>query len=314
MEAQRVFLAAIRAAECAPTMGFLSPQLISLRTIAATGGETFEWHSHPFEEFTFVSDDGCMIGYPPGWRSTQPNTLLHYRAGEQHGASASPTQRPRFWVVHYTQPSELAREFAQLSSTVPEKRVWSLTPEQSETFQWLFLQLLNEHSGARSHGPLAASAWLQLLLVNVQRWSMRAAATSDAVPTRASGDVLRLWHLVNESVSKSNEDLRELYSAPNYDSARHGFRKAFGCSPRELLLRLRMEHAKNLLLESSLSIKEIASRVGYHQPHDFNRLFRRHAGVAPSEWRRNPLARVQPGEVQKRDRAGGRRDVSARGK
>jgi hypothetical protein len=268
------------------------PQLISLRTISAKGGDSFEWHSHPFEEFTLVTDDNCLIGYPPGWRPTTPNTLMHYRGGEKHGAATSLRERPRFWVIHYSAPRDGYEDLKCFSAEESKHRAWSLSREQSETFQWLFLQLMNERSSARGHFHAAASAWLQLLLVNVQRWAERSASTGSAIPTHVSADVRRLWHLINESVGRANDELDHLYSAPNYDSVRHGFRKAFGCSPREMLLRLRMEHAKNLLLESSLSIKEISARVGYPQPHDFNRLFHRYAGVAPSQWRSNPMART----------------------
>jgi AraC-like DNA-binding protein len=270
---------------------FPMPELISLRTISAKGGDSFEWHSHPFEEFTLVTDDNCLIGYPPGWRPTTPNTLLHYRAGEKHGAATSLRERPRFWVVHYSAPDEAYGDLKCFAAADSTQRTWSLSREQSEMFQWLFLQLLNERSAARGHYPKAAAAWLQLLLVHVQRWAERSPPASSAIPTHASADVRRLWHAINESVGRANDELEQLYSAQNYDSVRHGFRKAFGCSPREMLLRLRMEHAKNLLLESSLSIKEISARVGYPQPHDFNRLFHRYAGVAPSQWRSNPMAR-----------------------
>ncbi|MDO8538829.1 MAG: helix-turn-helix domain-containing protein [Opitutaceae bacterium] len=268
-----------------------APQLVSLRTIAAAGGATFDWHSHPFDEFTLVTDDACLIGYPPGWRETAPNTLLHYRAGERHGAWTSPKQRPRFWVVHFTADANVYGALDHFRSDDPTRRVWAITPEQNDTFQWIFLQLLNEHTAPRAHRESAASAWLQLLLITVQRWASSNEATI-TLPSRANAEVLRLWHRINAAVAKPNDELDELYSAPNYDSVRHAFRKAFGCSPREMLQRLRMEHAKNLLLESSLSIKEISTRVGYVAQHDFNRMFHRHTGMAPSKWRANPLARV----------------------
>lgn len=269
-----------------------TPQLVSLRTLAVEEGGTFDWHTHPFEEFTLVTDDHCLIGYPPGWRETDANTLLHYRRGERHGAWVSPRQRPRFWVVHFNADAELCPALARLAHPESEHRVWRLTPDQCETFQWLFLQMLNEHTSGRPHRESAASAWLQMLLVNVERWAGPAGESLPAVPPRASPDVLRLWHLVNAAVNRPSDELQELYSAPNYDSARHAFRKTFGCSPREMLQRLRMAHAKNLLLESTLSIKEISARLGFQQQHDFNRVFRRHAGVAPSAWRSNPLTRT----------------------
>jgi hypothetical protein len=272
------------------------PQLVSLRTIAAERGATFDWHSHPFDEFTLVTDDPCLIGYPPGWRDTAPGTLLHYRAGERHGAWTSPDHRPRFWVVHFTRGAGDCAGLDFFAETSSERRVLSLAPEQNDTFQWIFLQLLNEHTAPRQHRDIAASAWLQLLLVTVQRWASSHEATI-TLPSSANAGVLRLWHRINASVGKPAEELNELYSTPNYDSLRHAFRKAFGCSPRVMLQRLRMEHAKNLLLESALSIKEISARLGYATQHDFNRMFHRQTGMAPTKWRSNPFAR---GEADKR--------------
>lgn len=271
------------------------PRLISMRTLAAEPGATYDWHTHTFEEFTLVTDDSCLIGYPPGWRETSAGTLLHYHAGERHGAWTSPKQRPRFWVIHFSGGSGLYQSLATLRSADPTKRAWSLQTEQVEKLRWIFLQLLNEHSGAREERDAAASAWLQLLLITVHRWAAKSGEQTIALPSNANAEVLRLWHLVNESVAKSNDELEQLYAAPNYDSVRHAFRATFGVSPRTMLQHLRMEHAKNLLLETSLSIKEIAARVGYPQQHDFNRMFNRYAGIAPSKWRANPLGRVAKG-------------------
>jgi len=50
-----------------------------------------------------------------------------------------------------------------------------------------------------------------------------------------------------------------------------------------------MQHAQNLLLESGLSIKEIAARTGYARQHEFARAFRQRVGLTPSEWRRSPF-------------------------
>jgi hypothetical protein len=268
-----------------------APRLIAMRTLAAEAGTTYEWHSHPFEEFTLVTDDHCLIGYPPGWRETTPRTLLHYHAGERHGAWTSPQQRPRFWVVHFSGGTGVYRTLKHLHAADPAKRAWSLKPEELDTARWLFLQLLNEHSSERDEREAAASAWLQLLLIMVNRWASRSGEQTSIVPSNASPEVLRLWQLVNAAVSKPNDELEELYAAPKYDSVRHAFRATFGMSPRAMLQHLRMEHAKSLLLDTSLSIKEIAARVGYLQQHDFNRMFNRYAGIAPSKWRANPLGR-----------------------
>lgn len=265
------------------------PRLISLRT---TDGGSIGWHTHPFEQLMLVTDDRCMAGCSPGWRETKAGTLLHYHAGECHGSWTPPGRQPRFWIVHFSTDAAFYRHLGRLGAADPARRVWHLPPGQSETFRWIFMQMLSEHSSGRLCCEQAASAWLQLLLVSMQRWGNPAEESVTVVPPRATADVRRLWHRINAAVSKPSDELRELYAAPGYDSVRHAFRKAFGCSPRAMLQRLRMACAKNLLLESILSIKEISTRVGYQHQHDFNRVFRRHVGVAPSKWRRNPLARA----------------------
>jgi hypothetical protein len=273
-----------------------APELVSLRNISTQGGEVFDWHDHTFHEFTLVTDDRALIGYQAGWRETEPNTLLHYAPSERHGAWVSPMHNPRFWVVHFSMPSNERIALPALQEAAPGNRVWELTEGQTEMFQWLFLQLLDERSAGREMHRDATTAWLQLLLITLQRWTSRRQTPATHFSIRPTPEVLRLWHMINEAVTKSHEELAEIYSLPNYDSLRHAFRKTFGCSPRDMLLRLRMEHARNLLLESNLSIKEISERVGYPRQHEFYRAFRRHVGCAPSEWRQDPLLRTAIGK------------------
>ena len=56
---------------------------------------------------------------------------------------------------------------------------------------------------------------------------------------------------------------------------------------REHLTRVRMQRAAELLAVERLTVREVANRVGYRQPAQFAKAFRRHAGVAPSEYRVN---------------------------
>ena len=54
---------------------------------------------------------------------------------------------------------------------------------------------------------------------------------------------------------------------------------------REHLTAVRMERAGDMLRHASLTIREVAHRVGYRQPAQFAKAFRRHHGVAPSDFR-----------------------------
>jgi AraC family transcriptional regulator of adaptative response / methylphosphotriester-DNA alkyltransferase methyltransferase len=54
---------------------------------------------------------------------------------------------------------------------------------------------------------------------------------------------------------------------------------------RECLTRVRMDRAADLLAGTGLTVKQVASSVGYRQPAQFAKAFRRRHGVAPTEFR-----------------------------
>ncbi|KAF1301862.1 response regulator transcription factor [Enterococcus sp. JM9B] len=65
-------------------------------------------------------------------------------------------------------------------------------------------------------------------------------------------------------------------------------KKELGYSFSEYLIQLRIQKAKELLADHQLlySISEIATKVGYEDPHYFSRIFRKKVGVSPIEFQR----------------------------
>ena len=54
---------------------------------------------------------------------------------------------------------------------------------------------------------------------------------------------------------------------------------------REHLTGVRMDRAADMLQTRGLTVREVAHRVGYRQPAQFAKAFRRHHGLAPSDFR-----------------------------
>jgi AraC family transcriptional regulator of adaptative response / methylphosphotriester-DNA alkyltransferase methyltransferase len=72
------------------------------------------------------------------------------------------------------------------------------------------------------------------------------------------------------------------------------FHDTSGESFRSTLTAIRMDEAARILLETPVSVRETAQRVGYRQPAQFAKAFRRHHGVAPSQFRiAQHFARIQ---------------------
>jgi AraC family transcriptional regulator len=63
------------------------------------------------------------------------------------------------------------------------------------------------------------------------------------------------------------------------------FKSAMGMSPSRYQITLRMDEARRLLRETKKGVVEVALDVGYANPSHFAQLFRREAGLSPSEYR-----------------------------
>ena len=72
-------------------------------------------------------------------------------------------------------------------------------------------------------------------------------------------------------------------------SSRRQLQRAYaeigGTTFRDHLTAVRMERAAELLTRRNVTVREVAHRVGYRQPAQFAKAFRRHLGVAPSDYR-----------------------------
>ncbi|MGI8944760.1 MAG: helix-turn-helix transcriptional regulator [Thermoleophilaceae bacterium] len=76
---------------------------------------------------------------------------------------------------------------------------------------------------------------------------------------------------------------RRLATSPR--QLQRAFNEAGQTGFRTYLRSVRMERAEELLREGSLRVNEVAEAVGYSQPAQFAKAFRRHHGHAPSALR-----------------------------
>ena len=81
------------------------------------------------------------------------------------------------------------------------------------------------------------------------------------------------------ALNKARERAKALHCTNNL--------KQTGKAPWAVVTERKLERAKELLLGTFLSIKEIATELGFNHPDCFARLFARHTGVTPKKYRGN---------------------------
>lgn len=86
---------------------------------------------------------------------------------------------------------------------------------------------------------------------------------------------------------QTNVDVKQLVAGLgfSYSNFRRLFRKKTGMSPNEYRISARIQQAKLILAESSLSIKTISAMLGYADPFIFSRQFKKYTGESPRQFR-----------------------------
>ncbi|MDD5597089.1 MAG: AraC family transcriptional regulator, partial [Victivallaceae bacterium] len=93
---------------------------------------------------------------------------------------------------------------------------------------------------------------------------------------------------INEKYDQ-NPDLEKLAKSTNWTPHYFSrmFKDTFGCTAYQYLINQKVARAKNLLLNSNRSIKEIAELCGFEDPYYFSRIFKKKEFVSPRQYRRN---------------------------
>jgi AraC-like DNA-binding protein len=64
------------------------------------------------------------------------------------------------------------------------------------------------------------------------------------------------------------------------------FQQTFQETPHDFLTKMRLRHAKEMLMYQNMSVTEVCFEVGFSSVGSFSSLFRRHVGESPSYYQR----------------------------
>ena len=110
---------------------------------------------------------------------------------------------------------------------------------------------------------------------------------SDNIPRELLGAV-RLINSCFHDTSLTNAKLATECNI-SYVYFRKLFTKHFGISPKQYIIDLRIQKAKQLLTDGYLSVAAISDKCGFSNPYHFCRLFKQHVGITPSEYKKASL-------------------------
>ncbi len=204
------------------------------------------------------------------------------------------------WEAHYERALEGLRTGAlpkqELSHQI-NYVVYQLSRELSE-LNADYQRVWSEEAMPRIHRLLKhfdtfeeLSGGLRDILTEAQR---RMAAQREARTYSSTMQQVRAY--IADNFGNPDLSLNHLSDAfelnPKYVS--HLFKEEFGEKFIEYVANVRMEKAKELLDETTLSIQDIALRVGYTHSFSFIRMFKKIAGLTPGDYRKRSTSKAQP--------------------
>ena len=120
---------------------------------------------------------------------------------------------------------------------------------------------------------------LMALLISTLRYLLAAGKEPRLTPAEAIANCIR------ENYYRSNLSIREIAEmtrfSPNY--IQKVFRSEWNCTPVEYLNEVRLNAARQLLVQHRWLVKEVASMCGWNYVHYFCRRYKEHFGKLPSE-------------------------------
>ncbi|HEV8246109.1 MAG TPA: AraC family transcriptional regulator, partial [Polyangiaceae bacterium] len=152
------------------------------------------------------------------------------------------------------------------------------------------LSLIAQRPGAPAEARAAAASLLTGLLMDIDQVVGR---SDPATLPGTLGHHRRLVLDVAEKIAEAPEtapQVEALAQRAGYtpDHFSRVFRAVIGLSPKQFMVEARLNRARQLLLESTLSVSQIANELGYEDVFFFSRQFKKRTGRTPTQFRSGP--------------------------
>ncbi len=226
----------------------------------------------------FITEGVCVAKINGVMVSLNAGDLLFYRPGEPQWYTFNKGRCCSFWVhLSGTSVGELC-DFAGMN----EGHIFHLN--DLKAIERIHMKLIIETQAKQRGYQLFVQSYVQQLFGQIYR------QLSDKDTSFSANTDERILKVLNvlDRLYYRPLDIEQLAAECNVGRDRflHLFTKSVGMPPQKYLTAVRMKNAKRYLAESDMTVAEIAERCGYPDSMYFSRIFKKHSGLPPTEYRK----------------------------
>ena len=228
----------------------------------------------------YVQRGVCHLFLDGEWRRVYEGGVIMFRPKEPQiykyfGADNS--------ISHYVHFTGVGCERLLERLGIDGVRVFDMG--RSASFEELSEKLVCEFSMRKPLYMDCASAYLYQMLNTVARkHALRQGSINQKSESRINAACKRIYDNIQEPPSVQSLAAESCLSVSRF---LHLFCEVMGKSVTEFVTAVRIERAKEMLIATDMSVRDIAEAVGYEDQNYFSRCFRKVEGRSPTDFRRD---------------------------
>ena len=257
------------------------------------------FHLHEFAEILLLAKGYLLHEVNGNHHILPPGSLVFVRPYDLHRLLPVNSERVVFASLTLASPviSELmaylrAPSILHRFNTAPEAPCFHLSPDEARTLMLQMERISNQQAVSPETSTLMSRVLAAQLFAGYLLESEQPALKAPSPPN---------WLVRLREEAESWPDLKNAPHRLHLRAKCHpshlckSFKRHFDETPTAFLNRLRLRHAVRLLSEPGAKITAVAAELGFDSLSHFHRLFKRHYGLTPAQYRHTQAAPPEGG-------------------
>lgn len=271
-----------------------------IRVMCWKGDKPVQSHRHEYIEIAFIAKGACSHAYHNSTVRLIPGDVFVITPHEDHSYEIS-SDTVIYNCLFY--PEALGEDWDRLKKTNsiydllivepfyrPEtghQEVLHLSPAEAEYVESLLRKMMEEQKRREEGFELVLKAFLGIFLCTLGRIWKKRFGEANGFNSNRRGLLSDAMAFIENNIKdeiKIGDIASKAYLSPGYFCK--VFKETTGVTPIDYINGIRIEKARKLLEDQSLTVSEVGEAVGIRDLNYFSKVFKSKVGCTPSEFRK----------------------------